>query len=524
MTINKKLVAIVSTIFLSVSITACSTQKEALHQDKKILSQGATKNGENNTSKENADNKTDTQTGNDIKNDTELDDKTKTETETKTETNTETGKQSQTIVYINASKLRVRKEPTTTSKIITELPRGTKVKVIAEKSDAKKTKWLNITLADKVNDTNSIETGWVSSEYTVDNLSDLTRDDFSDLDFTAQNKVAEYEDNPRVQVKGIYVSAYSAASHIDDFIALAKKTGINAFVIDVKGDIGNMLFPTKAAEKYSPLANKRAVIKDINAFMKKLKDNNIYAIARIVSFKDPLYIKAHPNRAIVYRKNGRPFCNADGLMWATAYDRQLWEYNVAVAKEAAEVGFNEIQFDYVRFPASNGGKMDKLLDYRNTRKESKAKAIQEYLKYAYSQLSKKHVYIAADVYGLVGSVNDDMGLGQYWEGISNVVDYICPMMYPSHYGKGSYGLNIPDAHPYETVYHCTKDSVNKNNSIPTPAIVRPWIQDFTASWVRGHIHYGEKEVKAQIKALKDNGVNEFLLWNASNKYSVSSVK
>ena len=170
------------------------------------------------------------------------------------------------------------------------------------------------------------------------------------------------------------------------------------------------------------------------------------------------------------------------------------------------------------------GKLDKQLDYRNKDNESKAKAIQEYLKYAYSQLSPEHVYISADVYGLVGSVHNDMGLGQYWEGISNVVDYICPMMYPSHYGKGVYGINVPDAHPYETIYHCTKDSINRNKSIPTPAILRPWIQDFTAGWVRGHINYGVKEVSAEIKALEDNGVNEFLLWNASNRYTGSAVK
>jgi hypothetical protein len=304
---------------------------------------------------------------------------------------------------------------------------------------------------------------------------------------------------------------------------MSKRTKINTFVIDVKDDNGHMLFKTKAADKYSPDANNHITVKDIAALMKKLKENNIYAVARIVSFKDPTYTKQHTDRAIIYKDSGKPFTNSDGLIWASAYDRELWAYNVEVSKEAAEVGFNEIQFDYVRFPASNGGRLDKSLDYRNTTGESKPQAIQDYLKYAREQLSPLNVYISADVYGLVGSVADDMSLGQYWEAVSNVVDYICPMMYPSHYANGTYGLSIPDAFPYETIYHSTKDSVARNKNIDTPAGIRPWIQDFTAPWVKGHIKYTDKQVADQIKALEENGVKEYLLWNAGNRYSEGAV-
>lgn len=219
-----------------------------------------------------------------------------------------------------------------------------------------------------------------------------------------------------------------------------------------------------------------------------------------------------------------PHTNRDGLIWVSAYDRQLWEYNIEVSKEAAKVGFNEIQFDYVRFPASNGGKLDKFLDYRNELEESKPVAVQRYLKYAKENLSPLKVYISADIYGLVGSVADDMGIGQYWEAVSNMVDYVSPMMYPSHYGKGVYGLSVPDAFPYETINIGTKDAVARNNNLETPAIIRPWIQDFTATWVKGHIRYGANELKAQIKALEDNGVKEYLLWNAGNKYSEGGLK
>ena len=258
--------------------------------------------------------------------------------------------------------------------------------------------------------------------------------------------------------------------------------------------------------------------------MKKLKDNNIYTIARIVSFKDPVYAKQNPDKAIIEKKTGKPFVNKDGITWVSPHDRNLWEYNIAVAKEAAKVGFNEIQFDYVRFPASNGGKLDAFLDYRNKNNDSKPATIQKYLKYAWEELTPYHVYINADVYGQIGTFKDDMGLGQYWEAMSGYVHYISPMMYPSHYSRGAYGIPVPDADPYKTIYYSSLDSLNRNENIDNPAIVRPWIQDFTAKWVKGYIKYDVKEVKAQIKALEDLGIHEYLLWSPSNRYHVEEIK
>ena len=275
---------------------------------------------------------------------------------------------------------------------------------------------------------------------------------------------------------------------------------------------------SESINKYTKSANKNPIIKEIEPVIKKLKDNGIYTIARIVSFKDTIYAKENPDKIIVYKDGGKAFTNSDGLVWVSAYDKNLWEYNVTVAKEAAKAGFNEIQFDYVRFPASNGGKLDKVLNYRNTDNMTKAEAIQKYLNYAKKELSPYNVYISADIYGQVGSSSDDMSLGQFWEAVSSEVDYVSPMMYPSHYGKGVYGLDIPDANPYKTIYHSTKDSINRNNNISSPAIIRPWIQAFTATWVKGHIHYGSKEVKEQIKAMKDLGVDEYILWSATNRY------
>lgn len=365
------------------------------------------------------------------------------------------------------------------------------------------------------------KTGWIKENQLAGTMQETLPKNWKNLDFSPVEK-KEYPNNKRVKVKGIYVTSSSASLNkkMDELIALTKRTKINAFVIDVKEDDGTLLFKMEAGEKYNPLANRRAPIKDIEKFMKRLKDNNIYTIARVVSFKDPTYAKANPDKAIISKATGKPFTNSDGVIWVSPHDRYLWEYNVAVAKEAAKVGFDEIQFDYVRFPASNGGKLDKELNYRNTKNESKPETIQKYLAYARKELEPLGVYIAADVYGQVGSLPDDMALGQHWESVSNVVDYICPMIYPSHYGKGVYGLPVPDAYPYKTVYHCTQDSINRNANIDTPAMIRPWIQAFTAKWVKGHINYGPKEIELQVQALRDLGIEDYILWSPTNKYRI----
>lgn len=408
------------------------------------------------------------------------------------------------------------------------LIKGTRVNVyntkeIVKKSkDKKRNEIEKKTLMKRITykDVNKTKVAWIESGYLVPTLNEAVDERFKNLDFTEKVK-KEYKNNKRVKVRGLYVSAHSVAlkDRLDELIELAKKNNLNAFIIDVKGDYGELTFPmSEDIDKYTKSANKSPIIKDIEPVIKKLKDNGIYVIARIVSFKDTIYAKENPDKIIVYKDGGKPFTNSDGLVWVSAYDKNLWEYNVTVAKEAAKAGFNEIQFDYVRFPASNGGKLDKILNYRNTDNMTKAEAIQKYLNYAKKELDSYNVYISADIYGQVGSSSDDMALGQFWEAVSSEVDYVSPMMYPSHYGKGVYGLAVPDANPYKTIYESTKDSINRNNNIDSPAIIRPWIQAFTATWVKGHINYGPNEIKEQIKAMEDLGIDEYILWSPTNRY------
>lgn len=367
--------------------------------------------------------------------------------------------------------------------------------------------------------------GWMNSDGLAVSRAELIQSPYEGVSYDAFERPYEYAENPRVKVKGVYVTGHSAAgAKLEQLIQLADTTEINAFVIDVLDDNGHLLFKSEKAETFVPGINDKVYIKDMEGFIKRLKEKEIYLIARIVTFKSPKFAKAHPERAITVRATGAPYVGNDKILWVSPHDRMLWDYNVSVAEEAARLGFDEIQFDYVRFPASNGGKLDASLDYRNPDGETKTAAIQKFLIYAHERLSPLGVYTAADVFGWAASSQNDVGIGQHWEAISNVVDYLCPMMYPSHYGPGNYGYAVPDAHPYGVIDRGIKDSIERNLNIETPGTLRPWIQDFTATWVRGYIRYGEAELRAQIEALKANGVDEYLLWNAGNSYTSSALK
>lgn len=359
--------------------------------------------------------------------------------------------------------------------------------------------------------------GYVSPESVVSKLSDFIAKPIDDVDYEAFERHEAYASNPKQEVRGVYVTGHSASGdRLDELIELIGETELNAMVIDVKDDNGYLLFASETAESYNPKANEKVYIKDMDAFINRLKAENIYLIARIVTFKSPIYARNNKDRAIVYKDSQSLYSDADGLIWASPHDRDLWAYNVGVAKEAALAGFDEIQFDYVRYPAIS---KKSRMDYRNTEDESHTATIQKFLKYAYTELSPYEVYVAADVFGWTATALDDVGIGQHWEAISNVVDYMCPMMYPSHYGPNIFGLSVPDAYPYETIDGSIKDAIERNSNLQTPGLLRPWIQDFTARWVKGYIPYGTKEVKAQIEALKANGINEYLVWNAGNRYS-----
>ncbi|MGF6907368.1 putative glycoside hydrolase [Fusobacterium sp. PH5-44] len=509
------------------------SKKELVVNNNEIVDKNVNENEEivNNTD----DNKSDVKDESENKNKNEKENLEETsEDESKIENKL---KEPKDALYIKNSNLKVYGDTNTAEKAIDTLSKGVRIKKVEEKDvilkkDKKSKDSAGKTVIVKVEETVKWEKieykknqktlkGWVMSGNLTDNYHELLPTEWKELDFSEIPK-HDYPNNPRIDVRGIYVSANSAglSSRVDNLIALSKRTGINAFVIDVKNDDGYLLFNMEFAEKYSDNPNKNIQIKDIEAFMAKMKENNIYTIARIVSFKDPAYARKNPNKVILNKTTKKPHTDSDKVVWVSPHDRNLWEYNIKVSQEAARVGFNEIQFDYVRFPATGGGKADINIDYRNTKNESKPLAIQNYLKYAREHLEPLEVYIAADVYGQIGSLPDDMKLGQYWESVSNVVDYICPMVYPSHFGPGVYGLPVPDAEPYKTIYYSVRDEINRNENIDSPSMIRPWLQLFTARWVKGSIKYGYDQVQAQVKALADLGIKNYILWSPTNTYTV----
>ncbi len=326
-----------------------------------------------------------------------------------------------------------------------------------------------------------------------------------------------------VQAKGIYVTASRAERDIDSLIELVERTELNAMVIDIKDDDGYITYQMD----YDVAREIGAVtryISDIEELVKKLKEEGIYLIARIVAFKDPVLADAKPELALK-NQDGSIFRDNSGQAWVNPYKTEVWDYLVGVAKEVARIGFNEVNFDYIRF-STDSGMSD--VDFGEEAEEvSKIETITAFVKYACEQLRPCGVYISADVYGaIITSSVDARIVGQSYMEMSRYLDYICPMVYPSHYGDGYYNLDHPDLHPYELVLNAMQDSAEVIAQIPEDehrATVRPWLQDFTASWLRYYQVYGAEEVREQIDAVYDSGYEEWLLWNGVMNYTEDAL-
>ncbi len=318
----------------------------------------------------------------------------------------------------------------------------------------------------------------------------------------------------RVVVKGIYLTGYTAGSkRLDELVDLVDKTELNAMVIDLKDDSGWVTFRSSLPEVKAAKADTN-MIPDLDGLLATLKDHNIYPIARIVTFKDPRYGSYRPDLA-VRNSAGGVWRDRTGAAWLDPYNRLSWDYAVSVAREAAMKGFREIQFDYVRFP-SDGNVKDIVYPAYDGR--IRADVIVSFLDYAREQLAPFHVFVSADIFGLIPSVHDDQGIGQYWEKVLPPLDYVSPMAYPSHYAPYTFGLKDPDQAPYETVLNTLKDGIARLGDQPVSKL-RPWLQDFSL-----RRRYGVAEVRAQIRAANEQGVKGWLLWNAGNVYTGDALE
>lgn len=337
----------------------------------------------------------------------------------------------------------------------------------------------------------------------------------SDLPFLT-GVTQEPEAKP-LKVKGIYLTSWMTGSSkfLNQIVEFTAKTEINSVVIDVKDDTGVISYPSSVplAKTVGSASRKFDPVKVLNLMEK----NQLYPIARIVVFKDPFLAKKRTDLAVQSTKGGL-WQDKQGLYWVDPYNKTVWEYNVAIAKEAAALGFKEIQFDYVRF-TSDGP--TQYCRYPGTDGRPKADVIRDFLQYAYQELSPLGVKVSADVFGFVCTAQDDLSIGQFLEKLAPNVDVICPMVYPSHYPKGSYGIPDPDAEPYRTIFHgltVAKKRLEAMNPEPK-VIIRPWLQDFSLR----HI-YKREQLLAQIKAVNDAGFEEFIFWNPSNKYDLKKFR
>lgn len=348
-----------------------------------------------------------------------------------------------------------------------------------------------------------------------------------ELEQINEETLPEIEEVPERQlqkVKGIYVTGPMAGSgYMDDLIDLVDETELNTMVIDIKNDDGKITYRMDL-EQAADMGACVNYIPNMDAFMAKLKEHDIYTIARIVCFKDPCLAEAHPEYT-VKNPDGNLLTDSSGVAWINPYEKDTWEYIIDVAVKASELGFDEIQFDYVRFPA---GPAAQAADYGvDTQVYTKKQVISDFLSYAAEKLHEKNIVLGADVFGTVIESNVDAEIiGQDYREIGGIVDVVCPMVYPSHYQNGAFGLSIPDAYPYETVYEAMKDSQEELGVLEEAdrAVVRPWLQSFTAGWVTGHIPYGGEEIRKQIQAVYDAGYEEWILWDASNRYSEEGLE
>ena len=319
-------------------------------------------------------------------------------------------------------------------------------------------------------------------------------------------------------IKPVDTSRMSDINKLEKALAICESTEINSLVIDVKNDDGLVAWNSEIAIVNNIKSNWSAPLRHYERLMDYLDENEIYTIARVVAFKDP-YFAEIKNEHAIQLKEGGVYKDNSGKMWVNPFDEYVWKYLVAISKEAALRGFDEIQYDYVRFP-SRAAYYNPITEFPDRNGRDKDEGIEEFLKYANLELKPYSVNVSADVFGVITRSWDDKpeDIGQTWRKMANEVEYICPMIYPSHYGPGIYGYNVPDQQPYGVVRFALMESIERNAAQKKPGIIRPWFQGFTAPWIKGNINYDATTISNQMVASMELGIDEYIIWNASNNY------
>jgi LysM repeat protein len=315
-------------------------------------------------------------------------------------------------------------------------------------------------------------------------------------------------------IRALYVS-YFAVGHPEfrqRTFDLLDTTEFNAVVIDAKGDYGWISYPTQVSLAHE-IGAARPTVKDFETLLAQFKARNVYTIARIVTFKDSPLAKSYPEFA-VKTNTGELWQDREQLHWTDPFLKPVWDYNIQIATETAKIGFDEIQFDYVRFPTSSQAGVPHFS--QEVTKQTRVAAITGFLSVARGQLNPLGVKIAADTFGYTCWREDDTIIGQDIERMGQYLDVLCPMLYPSTFGSGIPGHKFAIAYPYEIVYQSARRAVNRVQS--SGCTVRPWIQDFPDYRFDKRV-YGKEEIQAQIKGCFDSDSTGFMVWNPRAKYT-----
>jgi hypothetical protein len=314
-----------------------------------------------------------------------------------------------------------------------------------------------------------------------------------------------------VSPKALYLSFWGIGSKTlrNNALELIDRTDLNALVIDVKGDHGTIPYPSAVPMATELGARKTTTVRDMRQLLSDLRARGIYLIARIVVFKDDPLAKARPDLA-VKTKGGSVFTDREGLRWVDPTRREVWEYNLAIAEEAASLGFDEIQFDYVRFPDRRG-----VVFSAPNSEANRVAAISGFIAAARQRLTHYNVFLSADLFGYVAWNQNDTDIGQTLASVAPNVDYISLMLYPSGFQFGIPGYRNPVANPYETV-HLTLKRARQRTGL-SPVRFRPWLQAFR-DYAFDKRHFTKDEIKAQVRASEHFGSSGWMLWNPRNSY------
>lgn len=325
------------------------------------------------------------------------------------------------------------------------------------------------------------------------------------------------------QVKAIYMTQCVAGtpSFRASLVKLVEETELNSIVVDIKDYTGTISFKDPKLQGDDVTGCRVADLRD---FVSKLHDKNIYVIGRVTVFQDPYYAKHFPELAVKSKSTGGVWKDKNGLPFVDVGARPYWEHIVDIAKASYELGFDEINFDYIRYP-SDGNLRDAIFSW-TVGTSTKAEMVEDFFSYLQKNLAGTGIKTSADLFGLTTVAFDDLGIGQVLVDTLPYFDYVAPMVYPSHFASGSNGIKVPAEHPYEIIQYSMASGFARENelkvangiSTSTPSKLRPWLQDFNLGAT-----YTPSMVRAQIKATYDVGLTSWMLWNAGNIYTKSAL-